>query len=100
MKCACALLAAVLMACEKPVPPKPVVHVPIVETHPFDEGYRAGFEFGKAASAPRSPMPSTAEVAVVAGVEASGDPGRNEKWRRGFIEGYTDGFRKISTGQK
>ena len=94
------LLCLGLAACGKKTPPKPIVHVPIVETHPFDDGYNAGYAAGKEAAHPRAPLPKDGDVLALADEEGARAPDRNEKWRRGFIEGYTDGFRRISTGSK
>src|SRR5580658_6171547 len=71
----------------------PVVHLPPVETHPFDDGYNIGFEYGKRMATPKMPIPSDAEAQGLAHEQAGGLPERTERWERGFAEGYTDGVR-------
>lgn len=105
------LLAVLLPGCEKPAdrpvvaapeevePPPPVRLIP-VETHPFEEGYAAGYEAGTGAARPKAPIPTTASVEPLAREAAGGEEGRTERWQRGFVEGYQDGFRKVVTGQK
>jgi len=98
-----------LAACEKPplaasATPEPemkkghpVVDVPPVETRPFEEGYKAGFEYVKRHATPHGAMPAEEEISRVAGEQSTGQPGR---WERGFAEGYADGARNVVTGQK
>lgn len=71
-----------------------------MQTIPFEVGYKAGFAAATADVEPKAKMPDAATVAEKADQAAAGDPDRNEKWRHGFIEGYTDGFRKIALKQK
>jgi hypothetical protein len=78
----------------------PVVHLPPVETHPFESGYDAGFEFGKQQAQPHMTLPKDDEARRVAHEQAANEPGRPERWERGFTEGYLDGIRKVVTGQK
>jgi len=78
----------------------PVVHVPPVETHPFEDGYNAGFDYGKLHATPKTPLPGEEEARRVAHEQAADRPERNERWERGFAEGYTDGVRNVVTGQK
>ena len=94
------ILVLAVSACGKRAEPKPIVHVQVVETHPFDDGYSAGFAAGKAAGKPRTKLPTPDRTTEIAAEEAARDPERNEKWQRGFAEGYMDGFRLSSTGQK
>jgi hypothetical protein len=106
---ACLLAVFVLADCEKPPlagpgtpPPEmkqghPVVHVPPVETRPFEDGYKAGFEYGKKHATPRGPVPTEEDARRVADEQAAGQPAR---WERGFAEGYADGVRNVVTGQK
>ena len=78
----------------------PVVHVPPVETHPFEDGYSAGFEYGKRVATRQTPIPGDEEARRVAHEQAGDRPERNERWERGFAEGYIDGVRNVVTGQK
>jgi len=78
----------------------PVVHLPPVETHPFEDGYNIGFEYGKRMAAPKMPIPTDAEAQGLAHEQAGGLAERTERWERGFAEGYTDGVRNVVTGQK
>lgn len=79
---------------------KPVVFVAPVETRPYEDGYRIGFDLGRGQGSPRAKMPDTSEVERIARDQAAGRPDRNERWERGFAEGYADGFRNVVTGQK
>ncbi len=78
----------------------PVVHIPPVETRPFEEGYAAGFDFGKAHATPRSPLPGEEEAQRIAHEQSTGQPAPTDRWERGFAEGYADGVRNVVTGQK
>jgi flagellar biosynthesis/type III secretory pathway protein FliH len=94
-----------LAACHEEPPPEkaappPVVHVPPVETRPFEDGYNAGYELGQRRSAHAAKIPTDAEVAQLAHEQAGTAPERTEKWQRGFVEGYLDGFRKVAQGEK
>lgn len=80
--------------------PKPVVDTAPVPTKPFEEGYDAGYELGKKQARPRAKMPEPEEVELVAREQSAGHPERTERWERGFVEGYTDGFRIVVTGKK
>ena len=93
-------LALLPVACEKPRRVPPIVHVKPVEVIPYEEGYKVGFPFGEAAGKPKVDLPPEAQVARMAGEEAAKDSDRDAKWERGFAEGYLDGFRKNSLGQK
>jgi hypothetical protein len=75
----------------------PVVHVPPVETRPFDDGYNAGYEYGRKHATPHDKLPTDDEAAEVARQQAAGQP---DRWERGFAEGYADGVRNVVTGQK
>jgi hypothetical protein len=102
------LFAVCLAGCEKPIPgapaqspafpeQKPVVTAPPVQTIPFEDGYKAGFDLGIAEAKPRYPMPAVAEV-IRRAEEAAGErEERNQKWRDGWRQGYLDGFRQRST---
>lgn len=79
---------------------KPVVFVAPVESKPYEEGYRVGYDLGREQGSPQAKMPETADVERLAREQASERPDRNERWERGFAEGYVDGFRKVVTGQK
>ena len=45
-------------------------------------------------------IPKTADLEPLARAQAGEIPERTERWQRGFVEGYLDGFRKVVTGQK
>ncbi len=106
---ASAVLPLVLVACGKssltaPATPEPemkkghpVVHVPPVETRPFEDGYNAGFEYGRKHAVPHGALATEEDAARVAREQAAGQPVR---WERGFAEGYADGVRNVVTGQK
>lgn len=107
---AAACVAWTLAACDEPaqtrVEPPPVVRQAPVETHPFEDGYDAGYALGlskatREAKAPKPPeVPKPAEIEPLAREQAGEIPTRTERWQRGFVEGYLDGFRKVVTGQK
>ena len=75
----------------------PVVHLPPVETRPFEDGYTAGYEYGKKHATRQDAVPTDEEAAQAARQQAAGQP---DRWERGFAEGYADGVRKVVTGQK
>ncbi len=83
----------------KPAPP-PVVRQAPVETHPFEDGYDAGYALALASATRESKIPKPADVEPLARGQAGAAPERTERWQRGFAEGYVDGFRKVVTGQK
>ena len=83
----------------KPAPP-PVVRQAPVETHPFEDGYTAGYTQGQGRGARGAKIPAAADVEPLAREQAGEIPERTERWQRGFVEGYLDGFRKVVTGQK
>ncbi len=97
--------ALIFAGCDKPpVAPKPapppVVRQAPVETHPFEDGYSAGYTQGQGRAARGSKIPPAADVEPLAREQAGEAPERTERWQRGFVEGYLDGFRKVVTGQK
>ena len=49
---------------------------------------------------PRGKIPEPEAVERMASEEATGHPDRTERWQRGFIDGYTEGFRNVVTGKK
>jgi hypothetical protein len=75
----------------------PVVHLPPVETRPFEDGYNAGYEYGLKQAIPHGKVPTDNEAADVARQHAAG---QLDRWEHGFAEGYADGVRKVVTGQK
>jgi hypothetical protein len=75
----------------------PVVHLPPVETKPFEDGYNAGYEYGTKQATPHGKIPTDEEAADVARQQAAG---QTDRWERGFAQGYADGVRKVVTGQK
>jgi len=58
------------------------------------------YDLGRDQATPEAKLPESTEVQRMAREQASEQPGRNERWERGFAEGYVDGFRKVVTGQK
>ena len=111
-----ALLAVLLAGCGKPpevapspeaVPkpeakaerPPPVRLVP-VETRPFEEGYEAGYARGLGAGKVGAKVPPPSAADEIARAEVAQGEDRTERWQRGFVDGYLDGFRKVVTGQK
>lgn len=96
-------MAAVMVTwcgCEKPASQPPVVHVAPVPTHPFEDGYAAGFDKGKEAAKPRQKLPAESDVATIGQDQARDDYERSDRWQHGFVSGYLDGFRKVATGKK
>lgn len=91
---------AVAESAERAEPPTPPPVVIPVETHPFEDGYKVGYEAGTGAGKPKAPIPPTSAVEPLAREAAGREEGRTERWQRGFVEGYIDGFRKVVTGQK
>lgn len=101
------LIALVFAGCDKPGEPgeeptemkngHPVVHLPPVETHPFEDGYKAGYDYGQVHAKPHDPIPTEEERNDVARQQSAGQP---DRWERGFAEGYGDGVRNVVTGQK
>ncbi len=106
---ASAAMALALAACGKSPPTAlatpepemrkghPVVHVPPVETRPFEDGYNAGFEYGRKHAVPHGALATEEDAARAAREQAAGQP---DRWERGFAEGYADGVRNVVTGQK
>ena len=101
--CVCAL---VLAGCDRPVAPavrsepKPVVRMAPVETNPYEDGYTAGFDAALKKATLHAKIPEAADVEPLAREEAGAAPERTERWERGFVAGYVDGFRNVVTGQK
>ncbi len=85
---------------EERTPRPPVVHMAPVPTRPFEDGYDAGFAFGKEHAKPKTAVPEIAEVEPIAHEQAAGHEERTPRWERGFVEGYRDGYRNVVTGQK
>ena len=97
--------ALVFAGCDKPeaetkVAPPPVVRQAPVETHPFEEGYDAGYALALTRAARDAKIPKPTDVEPLGREQAGDAPERTERWQRGFVEGYVDGFRKVVTGQK
>ena len=97
--------ALALAGCDKPaaktkIEPPPVVRQAPVETHPFEDGYNAGYALALGRAARDAKIPKPADVEPLAREQAGAAPERTERWQRGFAEGYVDGFRKVVTGQK
>ena len=76
----------------------PVVHIAPVETRPFEDGYAAGFDYGKSVATPHSAIPSDDEARQAARQHDASQP--IERWERGFAEGYADAVRNVVTGRK
>jgi hypothetical protein len=100
------MLLVSLAGCHRKAPPpppkvferdQPNAPVTAVQTVPFDDGYKAGFDAGAADAVPKAPLPSSDAVDIKATAAAATDPDRNEKWQHGYAEGYLDGFRKVAT---
>ncbi len=115
------ILPALLIACDKPKPPPAIKKTetvsdietprnvpPAVETKPFETGYDAGEVAGEAAAKAHDPahpkarpkLPTEDELGVLALDAAGADPGHGEKWQRGFISGFKDGFARIADKKK
>ena len=101
------IAALVFIACDKakdapatPAAPPPVVRQAPVETHPFEDGYTAGYAMGETRATPGAKIPLAADVEPLAREQAGQAVERTERWQRGFVAGYLDGFRKVVTGQK
>ena len=114
------IFATLLIACEKPkpAPQKKVQSVadiepphdvpPPVETKPFEEGYDVGVAAGEAVAKARDPqhpklrpkLPNEDELSVLALDAAGADPTRAQKWQRGFVSGFKDGFAHIADRKK
>ena len=97
--------ALAFAGCDKPAAetkpgPLPVVRQAPVETHPFEDGYDAGYAMALGKAARDSKIPKPSDVEPLAREQAGAAPERTERWQRGFVEGYVDGFRKVVTGQK
>jgi hypothetical protein len=96
--------ALALAGCEKAEDARnatpPVVRQAPVETHPFEDGYNAGYALGLSQATRGAKIPKPADVEPLAREQAGEAPERTERWQRGFVEGYLDGFRKVVTGQK
>ena len=105
VRASCVIAVLAFAGCDKPVAgtksaPLPVVRQAPVETHPFEEGYDAGYALGQTRATRDAKIPKPADVEPLAREQAGDVPARTERWQRGFVEGYVDGFRKVVTGQK
>lgn len=90
------LILCTVSGCEKSPPTPPVVHTAPVLTRPFEDGYEAGFEKGKAAAHPGAKLPAKDSVEAKAGKAALEQSNVDERWQRGWVEGYFDGFRDVA----
>ncbi len=79
---------------------KPLAEVVPVPTRPFEDGYAVGFEVGKQEARPRAKLPEPAVIRRLATKHSIGRAVQRDRWERGFIEGYHDGFRNVVTGRK
>jgi hypothetical protein len=75
----------------------PVVHMAPIKTQPFQDGFNAGFEYGKEHATPQSKAPTDEESARVAHEQAADHTERDEHWEHGFAQGYSDGVRYFVT---
>ncbi len=82
------------------IQPPPVVRQAPVETRPFEDGYDVGYALALTQATREAKVPKAEDVAPLAREQAAADPARTERWQRGFVDGYVDGFRKVVTGQK
>ena len=79
-----------------------------METKPFEGGYDVGVIAGETAAKVRDPahpkerpkLPAEDELGVLALDAAGADPKRAEKWQRGFVSGFKDGFARIADRKK
>ena len=97
------IVALAFAGCDKPaakIEPPPVVRQAPVETHPFEDGYNAGFALALGRAVRGAKIPQPADVEPLAREQAGDAPERTGRWQRGFVEGYLDGFRKVVTRQK
>lgn len=101
-----ALIAALtLAACdgrpaETRIQPPPVVRQAPVETRPYEDGYDVGYALALTQAKREAKVPKAEDVEPLAREQAGAEPARTERWQRGFVDGYVDGFRKVVTGQK
>ena len=122
MKSFLSILAVLaLAACHreaKPVPPRKVESIndiplpknvsPPVQAKSYDEGYKAGDLAGEAfakaehARAPkrRPELPANEQLDVLALEAAGTDTEKGQKWQRGFVAGYRDGFVRVAEGKR
>ena len=77
-----------------------VARVAVVNPRAYEEGYGVGLVKGEASGRPLAKLPPEAEVAGLAGVEGGEVKEGRDRWERGFVAGYFEGFRKVVTGQK
>jgi len=77
-----------------------VERVAVVNPRAYEEGYAVGLAKGEASGRARAKLPTEAEVAGLAGVEGGEVKEGRDRWERGFLGGYFEGFRKVVTGQK
>ena len=115
------IFATLLTACDKPKSPLPQKKIesvadietprdapPPVETKPFENGYDDGVIAGEAAAKVRDAahpkarpkLPAEDELSVLALDAAGADATRAEKWQRGFVSGFKDGFAHIADRKK
>jgi hypothetical protein len=113
------LVACALASCDRsPKPPTPkkiesVNDIPLptnvsppVQANLYDEGYKTGDLAGDAAAkAQRAPkhrpvLPSPEELDVLALQAAGTDTARGEKWQRGYVAGFKDGFARAAEGKR
>ena len=83
---------------------KPPENVPPpVETQPYEDGFASGITAGELAGKTRvartaPKLPKDSDIDVLALDAAGADPDRGQKWQRGFVSGYRDGFSRTAKG--
>ena len=125
MKSSLALVCALLLvSCKKPEPPSPppkepagieaiespkaTATSPPVQTHTYDTGYQLGDAAGEAAARlqkanhpkARAILPADEDLDILALAAAGADPEKNQRWQRGYVAGFRDGFQRIADGKR
>ena len=77
-----------------------VERVAVMDPRAYEAGYVVGLAKGEASGRPRAKLPTEAEVAGLASVEGGEVKEGRDRWERGFVAGYFEGFRNVVTGQK
>jgi hypothetical protein len=81
---------------------------PPVQANSYDDGYKAGDLAGAAAAKTqkvtfpkKKPALPAAEALDVLALEAAGsDVARGQKWQRGYVAGFNDGFLREAEGKR
>ena len=88
--------------------PSPTSAPPPVQASSYDDGYKAGDLAGEASAKAqrvshpkeRPVVPESNELDVLALEAAGTDVTRAEKWQRGFVAGFKDGFARVAEGRR